>query len=70
MTDARHKLARDLGVVWSVEHAAVVIYRLVVNGSGTKVEAHLLGSEERLAPSEELRDVIQADMRKRGLYSA
>ena len=67
-TDPAPKLPRDVGVVWSAEHGQVAIYHLVPSGSGTKVEVRLLGSEEKLAPSAELREVIQADMRKRGLY--
>lgn len=63
------KLAPDLGVVWSPEHGQVAVYALVTNGSGTKVEVRLLGTEAAIAPSEALRAAISDDMRKRGLYS-
>lgn len=64
------KLSPDLGVIWSPEHVQVAVYSLVTNGSGTKVAVRLLGTEAAIAPSEELRAAIQADMKKRGLHPA
>lgn len=64
---AAHVMAKDLGVVWSAEHNQPVVYRLIEAEGGQRIAVSLLGSEERLIPSDALKADIAADLKKRGL---
>lgn len=66
-TESAHVMAKDIGVLWSEEHKMPIVYHLVDAEGGKRVQVRLLGHEEKMVPSPELKEAIAADLKKRGL---
>lgn len=64
---AAHVMAKDLGVVWSAEHNQPIVYQLIDAEGGQRIQVRLLGHEDKMVPSAELKAAIAEDLKKRGL---
>lgn len=65
--DSASTMARDLGVVWSAEQNQVLVYHLIPAEGRLKIEVHPLGDHHRVPPTDEVKALVQADLKKRGL---
>jgi len=62
-----HVMSKDMGVVWSAEHKMPVVYQLIDVEGGQRIQVRLLGNEEKIVPTAEMKEAIAADLKKRGL---
>lgn len=65
--DSASTMARDLGVVWSAEQNQILVYHLIQTEGRLKIEVHPLGDHNRVPATDEVKALVQADLKKRGL---